>query len=255
MEVVFLGTGSGAVSSDRFHTALLLRDNTAAHLIDCGDAVSRAILSAGVDYNSILSIIITHFHADHLNGLSTLVTQMKMNKRTIPLNIFVHEKLASRLKNFLEMNYIIDERLDFQITISSFMTGEPFSPGDSLNIIARENSHLDKYKQYVEDHSALVSLGLYIAWNGKHIFYTGDVSNAADLHLFDDRDTDIVIAEFTHVSPEQIETFYEQMKAVSLYLTHINSAEYGTIQHWYAGLTDEQRARIKLTVDRDVIRI
>lgn len=249
MEIIFIGTGSGSVSLERYHSALLIKKDSQAHLIDCGDGISRALLGSGTDYNDIQSILLTHFHSDHLNGLSSLITQMKMNKRTAALNIYVHDNLADKLREMLQINYIIEERVDFEIIINCFSTEEAFSLMDDLTVVARENTHLKKYSGHIDDPKLLVSLSFLIASEGKRLFFTSDVGDKEDLYIFKDKSFEYMISESTHVTPEEIMESFEILKPQKLWLTHINTQEQAKLDEWYNSLDEEKRSVITFATD------
>ncbi|MGE5681047.1 MAG: MBL fold metallo-hydrolase, partial [Bacillota bacterium] len=106
MEIIFTGTGSGRTSLKRHHNSIILSSSGTNLLIDAGDGISRALLNSTVDYNSINAILFTHFHPDHLNGISSLLIQMKMNSRSSELRLLVHQNLYRSFLRFLETGYI-----------------------------------------------------------------------------------------------------------------------------------------------------
>ena len=64
--LILLGTGGGprprkAVSAP----SQVIIINNAAYVVDCGDGVSRQLVSAGVPLNSLRHVFVTHHHSDH----------------------------------------------------------------------------------------------------------------------------------------------------------------------------------------------
>ena len=74
MVITFIGTGSGEASLKREHSSILISSEKFNLLIDTGDGISKAILKAGIDFNSINGIIFTHLHPDHYSGLAVLAS-------------------------------------------------------------------------------------------------------------------------------------------------------------------------------------
>ena len=79
--MTFLGTGSGAPSSDgRGHSAAILTSHDRAHasfLFDAGEGAARSLTSSNaLNYNFLLSggIFISHLHGDHAYGLPAVIT-------------------------------------------------------------------------------------------------------------------------------------------------------------------------------------
>jgi ribonuclease BN (tRNA processing enzyme) len=84
-------------------------------LIDTGDVISRALITNGINFNSLNGILYTHLHADHFSGLPALIVQMKMMNRNEPLDIFIHESLKTVVEDFLLRSYLLPERMGFEI--------------------------------------------------------------------------------------------------------------------------------------------
>jgi ribonuclease Z len=120
MKIKFLGTGSGQTSLNRFHSSFLISSSNHNLLVDCGDGISKAILKQNINFNSIDSILISHFHADHFAGLPSLLTQMKLSSRKNDLTIFVHSSEKDFLEDFIFHSYLFKERMTFNLKIISF---------------------------------------------------------------------------------------------------------------------------------------
>ncbi|HXT64614.1 MAG TPA: MBL fold metallo-hydrolase [Pyrinomonadaceae bacterium] len=65
--IILLGTKGGPTlgNSGRSNNATLIVINDVAYLIDCGYGVSRQLISAGVGFDRLRYIFITHHHSDH----------------------------------------------------------------------------------------------------------------------------------------------------------------------------------------------
>jgi ribonuclease Z len=71
----------------RYLTSLLLRYNGHSLLIDCGEGTQIALHDHGCSVKPIDTILITHFHADHIAGLPGLLLTMGNAERTEPVTI------------------------------------------------------------------------------------------------------------------------------------------------------------------------
>ena len=120
MKIKFLGTGSGKTSLNRYHSSFLLSSSNHNLLVDCGDGISKAILKQNINFNSIDSILISHFHADHFSGLPSLITQMKLTSRKNDLTIYVQLSEKDFLEDFIFHSYLFKERMAFNFNIVSF---------------------------------------------------------------------------------------------------------------------------------------
>ncbi len=84
----FVGCGDAFGSGGRFNTCFHVTGDTANFLIDCGATSLVALKRAGIARNSIRTILITHFHADHFGGLPPFMLDAQFfSKRTDPLTI------------------------------------------------------------------------------------------------------------------------------------------------------------------------
>lgn len=89
MEILFLGTSSGAPTKTRNVSALALRPGDAKqwYLIDCGEGTQHRLLCAGLSLFQLSAIFITHIHGDHCYGLPGLLASAGMLNRSAPLHI------------------------------------------------------------------------------------------------------------------------------------------------------------------------
>ncbi len=71
----------------RYLTSLLVRLNGHSVLIDCGEGTQIALHEHGCSVKPIDTILITHFHADHIAGLPGLLLTMGNAERTEPVTI------------------------------------------------------------------------------------------------------------------------------------------------------------------------
>ena len=65
MELLILGSGTGALHPDRTACSALVRVSGQAILIDCGPGVLLRLRQEGTDPQGLDAILLTHFHPDH----------------------------------------------------------------------------------------------------------------------------------------------------------------------------------------------
>lgn len=87
MDVTLLGTGGVMPLPDRALTALYVRWGSEALLLDCGEGTQVAIRRQGLRFKPIGTILLTHFHADHVSGLPGLLLTMGNEGRREPVTI------------------------------------------------------------------------------------------------------------------------------------------------------------------------
>lgn len=224
MNIKFLGTGSGVTLLNRFHSSFLITSSNYNLLVDCGDGISKAILSQNVKFNSIDSILISHFHADHYAGLPSLITQMKIDKRKKKLTIYVHSSEKDFLEEFILHSYLFKERIMFDLKIIPFSEENEIIINNEFKFVSKINSHLNKYKVHDKENKlGFVSLSFLFKDDENSCIYTGDVGNENDLFLFNQK-VEWFISEVTHTSLNRLINVLQDLDPRKIILTHIDNS-------------------------------
>lgn len=87
-KVIILGASNAIPTKESENTHMVIVGNDRTVLID---SVSNPILrleQAGLDFNNLTDIIVTHFHPDHASGIPLLLMDMWLMGRQKPLNIY-----------------------------------------------------------------------------------------------------------------------------------------------------------------------
>jgi ribonuclease Z len=87
LDVSLLGTGGMMPLPKRWVTSCLMRYNGTSLLIDCGEGTQIALREKGWSFKPINTILLTHFHADHIAGLPGFLLTMGNSDRTAPVRI------------------------------------------------------------------------------------------------------------------------------------------------------------------------
>ena len=87
IDLCLLGTGGTMPLPGRALTSLLFRYSGRCFLVDCGEGTQVQIRKSNISLHDIDVIMITHFHADHINGLPGLLLSMAKCDRTEPVTI------------------------------------------------------------------------------------------------------------------------------------------------------------------------
>lgn len=244
MKIKFLGTGSGQTSLNRFHSSFLISSSNHNLLVDCGDGISKAILKQNINFNSIDSILISHFHADHFPGLPSLLTQMKLSSRKNDLTIFVHSSEKDFLDSFIFHSYLFKERMTFNLKLISFHAETEIKVVEKFNFVSKINSHLDKYKKYdFENKLGFASLSFYFKDDENSLIYSGDIGNENDLYLFNQK-VDWFITETTHIRKENILKLLEKSDPTEIILTHIGDDFEKPLNEFHQSLPNHIKSRI-----------
>jgi len=251
VKITFIGTSSGKASLKRNHSSLLFSSEKYNLLVDAGDGSSRALMSGGINFNSINGILFTHLHPDHFSGLPALIVQMKMINRTEPLDVFIHDSLRNVVEEFLLKSYLLPERMGFEIHYKIFRDDEHFNITEDFYFIGRKNSHLSDLEKF---RSKYLSLSLYSAsflfeTEHKKVIYTSDIGSEKDLFLFSEVVPDIFISEVTHLSPSIILDNIIGLNPGKIYLTHYSDEDILAVSEILATLPAKLKEKVKLAED------
>lgn len=122
IDVVLLGTGGTLPLPDRFLSAALIRCGGQLILIDSGEGTQVSLRKLGWGLKDIGTILLTHFHADHVSGLPGLLLTIGNSGRTRaePLTI-VGPRGVQRVVESLR---VIAPHLPYPVRCREF-TGDP----------------------------------------------------------------------------------------------------------------------------------
>lgn len=142
-EVMPLGVGN-YFTRFRYCTSLLLFVEGKRVLVDCPDPFFRMCADAEkahgrtVDINSINSVILTHLHGDHCNGLEGFGFYKKFIQRSAPVNLYTtHEaakSLWSKLRPSMGSSVLPKLGIDDKFEMSDFYTLHGFNFGDAFQV-------------------------------------------------------------------------------------------------------------------------
>ena len=103
MEITFLGTSQAIPTESRNHTAILLRYEDEMILVDCGEGTQRQFRKAHINPCKLTRILITHWHGDHILGLSGLLQTLALNNYNQTLHIYCPKGTMHYLDDMLRM--------------------------------------------------------------------------------------------------------------------------------------------------------
>ncbi|HYC32783.1 MAG TPA: ribonuclease Z [Gemmatimonadales bacterium] len=87
LTVTFLGTGAATPTIDRNVASLAVQREGETILFDCGEGTQRQMMRYGVGF-SFTEIFFTHYHADHILGVTGLLRTMGLQDRSAPVTLY-----------------------------------------------------------------------------------------------------------------------------------------------------------------------
>lgn len=122
----------------RWVTACLMRYNGSSLLIDCGEGTQIALREKGWSFKPVDTILITHFHADHIAGLPGFLLTMGNADRTEPVTV-IGPKGIGRIMNAVR---VIAPELPFEIKCVEIEGNEgAYDIGDDMRVHAFRVNH------------------------------------------------------------------------------------------------------------------
>jgi ribonuclease Z len=100
-KVIILGSSNAIPTKDHENTHMVVIGDERMALVDCvGNPILR-LEQAGVDFNDLTDIIITHFHPDHVSGLPLLLMDMWLMGRRKPIDIYGLHYTLDRVEDLM----------------------------------------------------------------------------------------------------------------------------------------------------------
>jgi ribonuclease BN (tRNA processing enzyme) len=87
--LIMLGTRGGpGVSVDRSESASAVVVDGVPYLVDCGYGTMRALVAAGVGFQSVSTMFLTHLHDDHTADIAALLSHQWTGSKATPTNVY-----------------------------------------------------------------------------------------------------------------------------------------------------------------------
>jgi ribonuclease BN (tRNA processing enzyme) len=219
MRLVTVGTGTVVPDPDRASACHWIEQDATRVVIDCGAGALQGLARAGLPWGAVDHLVISHFHADHIGEIPSLIFALRHaleRPRTAPLVIWgppgtqqLFEAWATALGAWLV-------EPGFELTIHEIEAGTGIGIG-SFRVTAAETPHTPE------------SLAYRIAGGGSILGYTGDTGPSEALAEFF-RGVDLLLSECSlpedlvadnHLSPESLARLAVGAGVEWLLVTHV----------------------------------
>ena len=151
LSVTFLGTGAACPTIDRNVAALAVQREGETMLFDCGEGTQRQMMRYGVGF-SFTEVFFTHFHADHMLGITGLVRTMGLQDRTAPVTLYGPRGAARILGAALSLGI---ERNKFPVEIVEIQAGDRLARQDYDIVVFSTEHRADTVGYALAEHTRL----------------------------------------------------------------------------------------------------
>jgi ribonuclease Z len=136
LSVTFLGTGAACPTVDRNVAGLAVQREGETILFDCGEGNQRQMMRYGVGF-SFTEVFFTHFHADHMLGITGLLRTMGLQDRTEPVTLYGPRGAQRILGAAMSLGI---ERNKFPVEVVEIRAGDRLRR-DEYDIVVFETQH------------------------------------------------------------------------------------------------------------------
>ena len=220
MKLHILGCGDAFGSGGRNNSGYLVESAERIFLLDCGPATLPAMKRAGFDTRRLDVVFLSHLHGDHYGGLPFFfLDYLYENTRAKPLHVAGPRGTEERVRAL------------FQLMYGGLAASKKLPPVvfDLLEPERQENIlGIEVFPFRVPHQVDEVSLGLKIAYRGKHLLYSGD-SAWTDLFITHAQGADLFLCECSffdretanHMSYRILQQNLPRLRCKRLILTHM----------------------------------
>jgi ribonuclease Z len=214
--LIILGTAWAVPTIGHENTHMAIEGQDGIVLIDCPGTPSVRLEKAGIPFDSVSDIILTHFHPDHVGGVPLLLMNMWMLGRQEPLRIYGLHHCLERIEDmmsFFNWDYWPDF---FPVAFHRLPERE--------RVLVLEKDHYSIYASPVRHYIPTIGLRIEAANQGKIISYSCDTEPCPSMVRLA-RESDILIHEATgsisgHSSASQAGAIAREAQVKKLMLIH-----------------------------------
>ena len=219
MRLTTVGTGTAAPWPGRVQSGHLIETDGVRLLMDCGSGIATRLADLGVEWQTITHLAITHFHADHIVDIPTILYAWRYGQlppRSAALEIIGPVGTLRLLSRFAAIFGDGLLALGFPISIRELAPGDGIALTDDVHLRSAKVPHTDE------------SMAYSVEARGRRIVYTGDTGPDDMLGVWA-KGCDVLLAECslpesmaiaTHLTPQQCGALGAAARPGVLALTH-----------------------------------
>lgn len=254
-KLICFGVGDGWPSLGRSHSSFLYRLGSDGILIDCGESVSRAYRTSGLDWNFFDRILLSHFHADHVGGLFMLIQGCWLMRRERPLTIHLPIDGIEPIQKMLWAACLFEEAFPFELAYEPLESGRAISIGDA-KVTPYSTTHLNRLKAMYGDTTGhrFEAFSFLLEAAGRRYGHSADMGAPSDLDSLTQAPLDHLVCELAHFSPDELVAYLGEKTVSQVTLTHLPQAMWKDRESLESDPRFAQlRARIHIASDGDHI--
>lgn len=221
-KVIILGSSNAIPERDHENTHMVVVGAERRVLIDCVSNPILRLQQAGVDFNDLTDLILTHFHPDHVSGVPLLLMGMWLMGRRTSINVFGLHHTLDRIEAMMNA-YAWDEWPEFfPIAFHRLPSAEMTPVLDCADFAI--------YSSPVRHLVPTIGLRIEFRENRKVMAYSCDTEPCAEVVRLADG-ADVLIHEAAgpyrgHSSAAQAGEIASQAEVGALYLIHYPTGKF-----------------------------
>ena len=151
LTITLLGTSAAIPSVDRGLSAVAVQREGETLLFDCGEGTQRQMMRYGVSF-AFREIFFTHYHADHLLGLTGLLRTLGLQDRTAPVTLYGPRGAARVLGAAVGLGV---ERNRFEVSIVEVAAGQTLTRPEYDILVFATDHRADTVGYALVEHTRL----------------------------------------------------------------------------------------------------
>ena len=219
MRLTTVGTGTAAPWPGRVQSGHLIDAGNVRLLMDCGSGIATRLADVRIEWQTITHLAITHFHADHIVDIPTLLYAWRYGQlppRSERLDIIGPVGTLQLLSRFAAIFGDDLLALGYPLSIREMVPGDGIALADGVHLRCTKVPHTEE------------SMAYSVEAGGRRIVYTGDTGPDGALGAWA-HGCDILLAECslpdamaitTHLTPTQCGALGAAADPGVLALTH-----------------------------------
>lgn len=219
VKIVVLGSASAVPDEKHANTHFAIKSKNRLILVDCVGYPLVRMQQAGLDYEELTDLFLTHFHPDHISGVPSLLMNMWLLGHRKPLNIYGLRATLDRLEQLMDA-YGWDEWPNFfPVTFNRL-------PEEQMTL-AMDDADFRVFTSPVRHLVPTMGLRIEARKIDKALAYSCDTEPCIEVEELAS-EVDVLIHEATgeangHSSAFQAGEVAQRANAKSLYLIHYSS--------------------------------